>query len=260
MTAVPLGETPSLCVLCPPQRARVARPGGMTDWACFERLGTNLGEMARRFALLSARPGNGSIDGGRRAPGYGSRPPVNLHAAALRDPRTAPSELGEAHSPLNFAISWGRWIRRERQQAPFAYPALDPVAVLDLEAEYLYNAMDWASRQPWITTFNEQLRVVVAQLRAATGEPNPKPVGTCKAEDCGHPLFRPREGEVNIRCGGCGVVYEPLDQIRMRTMATTDTCVLCGHEPAQHDNDSEVRQCNVRWCGCAGYKALGVEV
>lgn len=256
MTAVPLGETPTLCVLCPPTRARVARPGGQTDWVCHEKLSASIFEITTRFAQLSARPGAGSMDGGRRAPGFGSRPPVNLHNAALRDPRTAPAELGETHSPLNFMLTWTKWIRLTRGQPPVGYGgSLDPVVVLDLEAQYLTTSLDWITRQHWVTTFAEQMRAVRSQLRAATGAPNPRPVGTCGKPDCGHPLFPPREGDMNIQCGGCGAVYAPLDQIEMRkaTLQATQDCARCAHGPNQHSNDDAGRPCNVQWCDCKGY-------
>lgn len=257
MTAVPLGETPSLCVLCPPDRARVARPGGQTDWDCHERLASGLTEMVNRYAKLTAVPGMAGNEG-RRAPGYASKPPLNLHAAMLRDPRTAPSELGEAHAPMNFALTWARWIRSERGQAQQGFLGLSDLSVLDHEVMYLYNSLDWITRQHWIVEFRDQLRPVLSQLRSAGGEPNPKPVGYCKHEGCGSPLFPPRHGDVNIRCAGCGCTYEPLDQIRMVTAQGAEApaqrrCERCAHEDNQHSNDTEDRACNFRWCDCDAY-------
>lgn len=248
MTAVPLGETPSLCILCPPARAKVARSGGMTDWHCHDRLEGHLGEIVARYARLTARP-QGGQGFGRRAPGYGSRPPLNIHAATLRDPRTAPVDLGDPHSPLNLFISWANWIRTARGQLRLtAYP-LDDLMALDIEWRYLTNAMDWITRQPWVPRFDGQVRAVVSQLRTATGEPNPRPVGTCSVEGCGHPLFPPRAGTLDIVCGGCGALYEPLDQVRMVHSAKAG-CATCGHTEVQHDNDKTDRPCNVRWCDC----------
>lgn len=254
MTAVPLGETPSLCVLCPPQRAKVSRPGGQTDWDCHDRLQAAVVEIVNRYARLTARPGSGAaFDGGRRAPGFGSRPPVNLHNATLRDPRTHPAELGEAHAPLNFLLTWGRWIRTTRSQPPRGYAGgVDDLEIADIEGTYLFNSMDWITRQYWVVQFSEQMRAVVSQLRSATGEPNPRPVGWCLSEDCDHPLFPPHDGGINIRCGGCSRLYEPLDQIRM-VHSQGQGCGVCGHEGSQHDNDSEIRPCNIQWCDCPGF-------
>lgn len=250
MTAVPLGETPTLCVLCPPSRAKVAMSGSQVDYDCHLRMEDLLVELVKRYARLTAMPGGGQAQG-RRSPGFRSTPPVNLHNVALRDPRTAPTELGEIHSPLNFLLSWGRWMRRERRQTPAHYPeAATDLEIADLEATYLFASLDWVGRQAWVTRFHDQLRVCVSQVRAATGEPNPRPVGTCT---CGHPLFPPREGEINIRCGNCAKLYEPLDQIRL-VRAHLAGCTGCGHDDAQHCNDATPRPCNVEWCACTDYR------
>lgn len=256
MTAVPLGETPSLCVLCPEGRERIARPGGMTDWACHDRIADQLGEIVQRYARLTAKVSH-SHDFGRRAPGYHSRPPLNIHAAALRDPRTAPLELGQPHSPLNLFITWATWIRGERRQDALVQYPPDDLAVLDFEWRYLTTSMDWITRQPWIPRFAEQTKAVVSQLRSATGEPNPKPIGKCDGIEgvtpgCGHPLFPPTEGR-NVRCGGCSAEYDPLEQIRLRRRQI-GLCRVCGHASAQHGNDEQERRCNMDWCPCADFK------
>lgn len=260
MTAVPLGETPSLCILCPPARAKVTRSGGVTDWDCHDRLTGQVNEIVTRYARLSARP-QGGQGFGRRAPGYHSRPPVNIHNAALRDPRTAPAELGDPHAPLNLLITWASWMRGVRRQQRVAYPAnTADLAVAFIEGEYLTRSMDWITRQHWVVTFDAQVRVVVSQLRSATGEPNPRPVGWCakpvvregKSYTCGHPLFPPRGSELDIPCRGCGASYEPLDQIRIAAKPA-GTCALCGHLNSQHSNDREPRACNARWCACGNY-------
>jgi len=254
MTAVPLGERPSLCVLCPgpEERRRIARSGALTDWSCLDRLDAQLGEILQRYARLSARPQTGN-DFGRRAPGFHSRPPVNLQAAALRDPRTFPVELGQPHSPLNLFISWATWIRTQRRQAPRpAYPTNDDLVVLDFEWRYLTNALDWVTRQEWVVTFADQTRACLSQMRSATHEPNPRPLGMC--EKCRHPLFPPLAG-LDIQCGACGETYDPVAQIEMAkrkrdAQPKPGQCRTCGHEDLQHSNDEANRPCNLRWCDC----------
>lgn len=235
----------------------------MTDWLCHERIEAQLGEIVQRYARLSARP-QGGQGFGRRAPGYHSRPPANMQAVALRDPRTAPLQIGEPHSPLNLFISWSTWMRRERGQECVAYPATGDLVVLDFEWRYLTSSMDWITRQAWVARFDEQVRAVVSQLRTATGERNPRPVGTCTyvtdhgcdgsaPTECGHPLFPPREGTLDIVCGHCGAEYEPLDQVQMVQRAKLG-CLGCGHVSSQHGNDEQARPCNVRWCDCRRYR------
>lgn len=253
MTAVPLGETPSLCVLCPQGRERVARSGGMTCWNCHDRISEQLGEIVQRYARLSARP-HRSGDFGRRAPGFHSRPPVDMAAATLRDPRTAPVELGEPHAPLNLAISWSTWIRTQRRQTPrVAYP-LDDLAVLDFEWRYLTASLDWITRQPWIVELAAQLKACVSQMRSAAGEPNPRPVGKCA---CGHPLFPPASG-MDVVCSACDAPYDPLEQIRMAASGHL-SCGVCGHPSAQHSHDEDPRRCNMDWCDCEGFEDMDEE-
>lgn len=262
MTAVTLDTRPTLCILCPPARARVSRPGGYTDWPCHERLLGDLVEIVVRYAQLTAVPGQNGGQG-RRAPGFESRPPVNLHVAALRDPRTRPIELGEPHSALNLFITWARWMRGHRGEAQPQYPTND-LLVLHREGAYLTRSMDWVTRQEWVPTFAAQAKAVLSQLRSATGEPNPKPLGWCTTDVegrvCGHPLFPPSAGR-DIDCGSCGTTYDPVEQVRLRqrnlTVEAPDPglCVTCGHGAPQHDNDHDhdVRPCNVRWCACSAY-------
>lgn len=249
MTAVPLGETPSLCITCPEARPNIARSGGATCWYCHDRLQQMLIEVVQRYARLSARP-QGGADFGRRAPGFASRPPVNIHIAALRDPRTAPITLGEAHSPLNLLITWGRWVRDARGQTRARYPQdFGDLAIAYVEGQYLDSALDWVTRQPWVPKIYEQTRAVVSQLRKANGEPNPRPFAQC---ECGSPLFPPRDGDLVVRCAGCELTYDPLAQIELVRRRTT--CKACAHGETQHSNDDEIHACNVQWCDCAGFQ------
>ncbi len=215
-------ETETLCVLCPRTRqARRVRDGGVSCWGCHERLDERLRDIAVRFAMVTATPSaNGG--GGRRAPGFGSRPPVNLHNAALRDPRTAPTRVGELHSPVNLVVSWAGWIRTARRQDQVRHAVGADVAVVEAECRYLLAGLDWITRQAWCTRFAEQVDAVFAQLRSATGERRPRPVGHCSHlvqregwEPCAHPLFPPRPGQVDVVCGACTTRYVPLDQVRL---------------------------------------------
>lgn len=211
------GEAETLCVLCPRTRqARRTRDGGVSCWSCHDRLGERLRDIATRFASITATPGGGGF-GGRRAPGFGSRPPVNLHNAALRDPRTAPGRVGELHSPVNLVVSWAGWIRRARRQDQVRHAVGADVAVVAAECTYLLTALDWITRQDWAPRFAEQVAAVSAQLQSATGERRPRPVGRCT---CGHALFPPRPGQADVVCGGCATRYVPLDQALM-VAATT---------------------------------------
>lgn len=248
MSAVPLGETPSLCQLCVEGRERVARSGGMTCWNCHDRLDEQLGEIVQRYARLTAAP-HRSGDFGRRAPGYHSRPPLDIAAATLRDPRTAPLELGDPHAPINLFVSWAMWIRAQRRQNPrIAYP-LDDLLVLDIEWRYLTASLDWITRQPWVIELAEQVKACLSQMRSVLGEPNPRPLEQRCV--CGHVLFPPPSG-LDVVCSACGERYDPLEQIRMVSVGQA-SCGVCGHPSTQHSNDEQPRRCNMSWCDCSGF-------
>ena len=252
------------CLLCPEHRSRVLRDGGVTCWQCFDNVALSISEIARRYIRLDASPSRAG-DPGRRAPGFGSRPPLNIHIAALRDPRTLPDQLGEPHNAHAMLASWANYVRHDRFQDYVRNESLASAT------NYLLVSLDYITRQKWVVELAAQVRVVLSQLRSATGEPNPKPVGWCiepqfsadaTFEDwCNHPLFPPREGEVNIRCGGCGAVYDPLRQIKLRIQnerdpGAGDPCE-CGHSSSQHDNnDSGARPCNALHCGCKAHRKV----
>lgn len=258
------GHAVTGCLLCPEHKTRALRDGGVTCWPCHDGLGQSIGEVAWRYVRLDASPSRAG-DLGRRAPGFGSRPPLNIHIAALRDRRTTPDRLGEPHNAHRMLGSWANYVRVERSQDYVLSEGLAGAT------NYLLANLDWITRQGWVPELAAQVRVVVSQLRSATGEPNPKPVGWCIepiitagtfTDWCNHPLFPPHEGELNIRCGGCGVVYDPLRQIKLRIQnerdpAAGDPCAECGHSSSQHDNEaSGARPCNALHCGCRAHRKV----
>lgn len=211
------------CVLCAPRTERQARDGGVTCVGCHDRLAGWLASLGRDYPRLDAMPTAAGLLGGRRAPGFRSCPPLDLHRASMRDPRTAPDPVtGRGQSPANFVITWARWIREQRNQRPAAL-SFDTDAVFQAELNYLWASLDWITRQSWVVTFAAQLRPVRRTLRGTvTGERAPRPYATCtcllpdQAEPdqeppvCGHPLFPPRPGANLVVCGGCAAVYSPL--------------------------------------------------
>lgn len=254
------GIEPALCILCPPHRAKQTRDGGVTCWRCHDRLGEMIREIVDRYLKLDPSPGGaGATD--RRAPGFRSTPPLNLHVVALRDPRTKPIYAGDPYCALVTLRAWSNRVSQSRQQGRREGGAIVSTA------DYLLANLDWITRFTWVFGLHAELDVVRAQLRSATGEPNPKPVGWCVApihEDlCGHPLFPPRHGEGLMVCGGCAAEYDHLSQIRLRLAGEVDpgppaSPCACGHADPQHDPDNAGRPCNVRWCSCKAYSPVKV--
>lgn len=199
------------CVLCPSQRPRPSRVGGVTCEPCIDALARDLGETVSRYGLLDASPSGGISDGGRRAPGFGSRPPGKVHVMALTDDRTSASELGELQSAQAMLRDWANYVAQNRGMAE---------ARRDIEAAgiFLVANLDWITRQEWVVDLHAQLRVVLNQLKSATGD---TPLGKCGV--CANAIFAPPRGEVVMVCEWCGEQVDPLAQIRMVRDASIST-------------------------------------
>lgn len=248
------------CMICPPRHRRPSRDGGRSCWPCHDRLHEYLGEIVDRYAVLTPRPGRGGDDG-RRAPGFRSTPPLDLHIVALRDMRTRKVLPGDPLSALRVLTSWAQHVRRSRGQDLVASASVTVMS----EAGYLRTNLDWVTRQLWLGPFAREVANVRTQLRASTGEPTPRPIGRCIAQlehgECRHALYAPHEGEGEIiTCRGCDSTYDPLAQVRLRLANEADDAqdqpepCACGHTSTQHDNDAaEARRCNAKWCDCPDY-------
>lgn len=193
---------------------RPARDGGLTCWECVDTLTDLVSDIIEGYSKLDPKPGGGGF-GGRRAPGFRSQSPGDVHVMALRDSRTRPRFLGEPHSAAALLPDWANAVREARGQLRAKG---EPVGSA---GHYLRVSMDWMTRQPWIEDFARQSRIVRGQLRRANGEPSPRPQASCTAEvddmaECGGPLFAPREGESVIQCPRCGVQY---DLVKLLTQA-----------------------------------------
>jgi len=209
------------CVLCPPPREgrpwRLADRGFVTCHPCDDRVRRALTEIDVRYAQLDPSPG-ASGDGGRGAPGFGSRSPASDHIIAMRDRRS--SAVARA-----WIASDGR-VHRESERPPLSvWGVLDgtawtiaeergingpePTATVGELVRWIGNQLDWATRHPIIVDVWRDLRVLVAQLRPATGERRTR-IGNCPnvidegetTRECGAPLYAPTKGDT-IHCTAC---------------------------------------------------------
>lgn len=170
-----------------------------------------------------------------------SAPPCNLHILALRDPRSRATGPGRDDDGLS-----GPWSaqtvlrdladmvdRRSLDGAAEAKPG--PRATVTELSAWLHQRVDWIAAQDWVGEAWEELRTLHSQLLAAAGDPNPAPVGTCRAvvdddgaEDpggrwrCGQPLYLPASGPKApdepvelpaLRCSSCGHRYSGTELI-----------------------------------------------
>lgn len=218
------GRPQGACVLCPPPREsrpwRLADPGYVTCSRCLDRLRERLDDIADRYLRLDPSPQHGG-DGGRDAPGFGSRSPASDHIIAMRDPRSSPDAYvwlgsdGRLHReserpPLSVfsvldTIAWEIAEARELSEGPSGLGVPDLVRWID-------NHLDWLTRQPQVVEAAEALRRVQSQLKPVTGDPLIK-VGVCpntidegeRTRPCRAPLFAPSDSSPDdtIRCPAC---------------------------------------------------------
>jgi hypothetical protein len=175
-----------------------------------------LRDIVRRYGELDPTPGAG-FDGGRGAPGFGSRSPASDHIIAMLDRRSSPVAHtwvggdGKLHRelerpPLSVwsvldTAAWG--IAEER-----GITGPDPAADVGDLVRWIDAQLDWVTRRELVVELDGDLRGLLAQLRPATGDQRVR-IGTCPnlpehaEQECGAPLFAPLRGDT-IRCGACG--------------------------------------------------------
>jgi hypothetical protein len=178
------------------------------------------------FARLDATPGvSGSSD--RRAPGFGSKPPCNLHVVTMRDTRSRPdpvvdvwygvlagTDKPDTTRPMREPSGQARSV--EVALANVASGLWDHLAMAgpdlpngDVTAGGVEGLAGWLHAHVAALTAHPQAGVIatflaelVEQLRKAAGDPRDRPVGRCvemrqrwvgdsEVVECGAPLFMP---------------------------------------------------------------------
>ena len=193
---------------------------------CKTHIRQLLATIDERAPMLDIRLGKSSDDeGGGRAPGFESTPPINLHVRTHQDPASLPYPVGPddvARPPLSVDGTFGYW------------RGIASRVRVDL------SDLDRLVHQPWADDYVADLRRLAGQLLAATGDPPPKPVAKClrvlglgygELLYCGEPLFMPPNAERRgddepirpdempmIRCPNprCGHEYSGVELLRLK--------------------------------------------
>lgn len=180
---------------------------------CTEQMRAWLRDIEQYANTLDATPGVGG-DGGRRSPGYGSRPPANLDVIAAMDRRSVGHVIGADDTEnatrsiigtLRRLVEWVRDERRRLDEPPEA--ARSGAPTIATETRYLLGRIDWCTRQAWIDDLADDIRELHAQVRRLAGEAPPRSLAPCGG--CGGPLFPVGDAyTVAVRCGDCGGTYD----------------------------------------------------
>lgn len=173
-----------------------------------------LGEVAERYELLDPTPcSGGAPDGGRGAPGFGSKPTASLHILCMRDARSSITAKvwvgadGRIHKEdLNPVLS----VQNVLDGLAFdvcdarGYDEHQQTTVAGL-VTWLDAQLDWITRQPTVAGVYADLEQLLRQLRPVTGA-RQSPIAKCpRVNDgriCGSKLYEPDDAGV-IRCPRC---------------------------------------------------------
>jgi hypothetical protein len=194
---------------------------------CDVALRDRLGEVGARYLRLDSRPGGTGEYGSRGAPGFGSRPPLNLHIVALRDPRSSDiarvwmGRDGRVHReserpPLSVhgMLCLQAWTIAEHRGSSYPDDRADEFDLL----RYLKANLIYATRHAeLVVDLDRAVRDLLGQLRPVTGDarrriglcpatiPNDDPATVEEMPDrrCGSVLFAPVQGAEDITCPVC---------------------------------------------------------
>lgn len=195
-----------------------AEPGFTTCGACAEKLEDRLLDIARRYARLDPSPGAAGDYGSRGSPGFGSKPPLNVHVVAVTDPRSS--------SVAKVWVAGDGKVHRESERPPLCvFNELDTLAWDVCErrgfesghgqdrvaglCDWLIRQLDWVTRQSDVVAFNRSVRSIVTKLMPLTGDPRiwvakcPNTLNDADGEHthyCDANLYFPTSGDT-IMCG-----------------------------------------------------------
>jgi hypothetical protein len=218
---------------------RKASDGYRTCEGCLDRLTALLAEISDRYSMLSPAPGHRGGDGTPGRPGFGSRSPASDHIIVMMDPRSATGDNARTWRGAD-----GR-LHRESERPPLSiFSVLDTIAWDVAEARgyqsghkqlsvqglclWLDGHLDWLTRREDVVALHETLRILVNQLRPATGEkriwiancPNTIDRGE-HTETCGNRLYAPTGRDDTIRCGraDCGRTWPRAEWVQLGQIA-----------------------------------------
>jgi hypothetical protein len=171
---------------------------------CVEHLSDVLITIQREVEILSSAPSMQQAHGARSGTLASHRAPARLDVLTLRDPRTLPDTDGTL-GVLNTLMNWTARIRQDRD---LRWPRR---ATITSERQCLHAHLDWAARQPWIGTMNDQLRNLLAQLQRANGTAPEPPAGRCylpiNGTECGGPIWLDHANG-HAHCGRCANTWD----------------------------------------------------
>jgi hypothetical protein len=204
--------TQEACLPCGSRgRARAATPGYRTCDSCSLDIRDDLAEIRDRYARLDVRPASSAGEGSSVRSVPRSKSPANDHVLSMMDPRS--TTTGRAYAPPATLRGWVQLLEEETGQRVWDASVTAMVA-------YLSGLHAHITRQLWVDDYARELHELVQALRPVTGEPRPRPIGSCPTlvddgqRECGTRLYAPLNGDT-IRCRGCGREWVRAEWLRL---------------------------------------------
>lgn len=195
------------CVACD---RRSAEPESLLCARDLEQLVALLGELAVSYRALDPAPGSGGANGGRGAPGFGSRSPAREAVLVLTDRRFQAFDPTRPEQPAGIVCVLGWWADRAREED--LLPARRTPRTVDAEAHALVSRVEQLARRWWVGEMITALRHAVRHVRWARGQLEPTvPIGQCPS--CTGQI-RARSWGKQARCQGCGMDWAGEQQLR----------------------------------------------
>lgn len=222
------------CVLHrPPQEGwpwRLSDQGYMTCSPCLDRLRAQLVDIGTRYRRLDPTPGAQGNDGGRGAPGFGSKSPASDHVICLRDSRSSQTSrtwrggdgrlhAEDEHPPISV---WGEldsacWATAEALDLE----GPDTRLTVGEQLRWLDVRLNMITQHVVCVDVADTARRVLAALKPITGDPRPRRIGSCPnipdpdtGERCAQPLYAPPRGD-EIHCHACDRVWPREEWLRL---------------------------------------------
>jgi hypothetical protein len=199
---------------------------------CVDTMRRRLREIETYAAMLPhmMEPMKGDMT--RRAPGFGSSPPLRIEAVVALDPRSRPGasvdrdwdpeidDEDHVSSILGRLHSMARMVREEQE---LSEPTNAPTIMR--EVGYLLGAIDWCAQQQWVDELFEEIRQLHAQDRGLVKDSPPGPLAECFEVTCDGKVFwtkdvpdvhNPGQTLDAAKCCKCDRPYYGVDLVRLR--------------------------------------------
>lgn len=201
------GAEQGACLVCD---RRTAENGALLCARDLEGLVALLGELTVGHRALDPQPGAGGANGGRGAPGFGSRSPARDAVLVLTDPRPQAFDPARPEQPAGIVCVLGWWADRAREDG--LIPVRRGPRTVDGEAALLVAHVDQVARRWWVGEMVTSLRHAVRHVRLVRGQLEPTvPIGQCPK--CSGQI-RARSWGRQARCQGCGMDWAGEQQLR----------------------------------------------